>query len=350
MLAVEFSSGRVALAERPIPRAQAGQVLVRVARVGICGTDLGAVQRGNPRFADGVVIGHELVGERLDTGARVTVVPLKTCGSCTACRTGRENLCAQKVIIGAHTDGVLAEYVAVPEELVIELPRDVTDAQAALIEPMATALHALRRPRIEPGSRVAVIGAGAIGLCLLAAARASGAAAIELAEIDASKHRHAARLGADVTGVVVSGVHDAVFDTVGAPGTRENAIAQTAPGGATVFVGLHSRAFPLDGNDVVTRERTLYGSFAYSHRDFVDAVELVRQLSVDWVTEVPVGAAADLINGTTSPPVGTTKLHVVLDSPPPPARPSRQIPPQPEQIGATGASLSTERNARAEQQ
>ena len=310
--AMEFSDGQVSLVARPTPEEQAGQVLVRVARVGICGTDLGAVQRGNPRFAEGVVIGHELAGERLDTGARVTVLPLKSCGSCAACSAGRENLCDEKVIIGAHVDGVLAEIVSVPQDLVIELPSDVTDTQAALVEPTATALHAWRRARLEPGCRVAVIGAGAIGLCLLTVAKACGAAEIELAEIDTTKHEHALRLGADKTGATVYGVYEAVFDTVGATATRENAVAQTLPGGATVFVGLHSREFPSDGNDIVTRERTLYGSFAYDRRDFIDAVELVRNLKGNWVTEVPLSAAAELINGTVTPPTGTTKIHVIL--------------------------------------
>ena len=314
MRAIQFSGGQVSLVTRHTPDARAGQVLVRVGRVGICGTDLGAVQRGNPRFAEGVVIGHELAGERLDTGARVTVLPLKSCGSCAACCAGRENLCVDKVIIGAHVDGVLAEIVSVPEDLVIELPADVTDTQAALIEPMATALHAWRRTQLEPGCRVAVIGAGAIGLCLLTVAKASGAAEIELAEIDASKHVHALRLGADRTGIAVAGAYEAVFDTVGAAATRENAVAKTLPGGATVLVGLHSREFPIDGNDVVTGERTLYGSFAYGRRDFVEAVEFVRHLKGNWVTEVPLSAAAELINGTVSPPAGTTKIHVVLNA------------------------------------
>nr|RZI35239.1 L-galactonate-5-dehydrogenase [Cryobacterium sp. SO1] len=304
----------VHLRTRAKPIAGEGEVLVKVTRVGICGTDIGAVQRGNPQFRDGIVIGHELVGVRQDTGQRVTVIPLVACGACRACIASRENLCAGKVILGAHIDGVLAEYVALPAKQLVALPDDVDDAQAALIEPMATALHALRRARVEPASRVAVIGGGAIGLCLLVAAREHAKASVYLTEIDVSKHGIANSLGAEGTGTSIDvtsvGLFDAVFDTVGAVATRENAIAATVPGGPTVFVGLHSRQLPVDGNDVVTHERTLLGSFAYDRGDFLDSIDLVKRSPADWVTEVSFAAAVDLINGTLAAPAGTTKLHV----------------------------------------
>lgn len=310
MRVVEYVEGAVRLAERPAAIAGVDEAALRVKRVGICGTDLGAVQRGNPSFRDGIVIGHELVGVRETDGARFTVMPLITCGRCVYCKDGAENLCENRVIIGAHVDGILSETVVLPEGRLIPLPDDVTDAQAALIEPMATALHAWRRAAPVDGWRVGVIGAGAIGLCIASVARVHRVSCV-VAEIDETKHLTAGAV-ADKAVTVLTDSFDTVFDTVGLATTRVSAIAATRPGGPTVFVGLHSPDMPVNGNDLVARERTLLGSFAYTMADFTDAIGYVRDIGTDWVTAVSLDDAVDLINGHVSVP-GVMKLHVVLN-------------------------------------
>jgi len=310
MRVIEYAEGFARLGERPMAVAGTEDVALRVRRVGVCGTDLGAVQRGNPRFRTGIIIGHELVGERMSDGARFTVMPLISCGACTNCGNGAENLCERRVIIGAHTDGFLSEAVVLPATGLIPLPDDVTDAQAALIEPMATALHAWRRAATDRDSRVGIIGAGAIGLCIAWVARVKGARCV-VAEIDGTKHSVAATVADEVV-TELTEVFDAVFDSVGLATTRLDAIAATRSGGPTVFVGLHSADMPVDANDLVSRERNLLGSFAYTVADFEDAIGYVRGISTEWVTTVSFEDAVDVINGDTRVP-GALKYHVVLN-------------------------------------
>lgn len=310
MRVVEYVGGTVRLAEREQAIARPEETVLRVSRVGICGTDLGAVQRGTPSFSDGIIIGHELVGIGISDGARFTSMPLITCSQCAYCKNGAENLCEARAIVGAHMDGFLSDTITLPASRLIPLPDDVTDAQAALIEPMATALHAWRRAAPGDNWRVGVIGAGAIGLCIAWVARAHGAWSV-IAEVDETKHFTAAAIANEAVGELVD-VFDAVFDTVGLATTRIGAIEATRPGRPTVFVGLHSADMPVHGSDLVARERNLLGSFAYTMTDFADAINYVRSISTDWVTTVTLEEAIDLINGDTHVP-GAMKLHVVMN-------------------------------------
>lgn len=316
MKALVYTAGNgVTLSDVPRP-APGTDVLVDVLRAGICGTDIGAVQRGAPPLRSPVVVGHEVVGTRTDSGQLVTVNPLLSCGSCTACARGDDHLCETRTVLGVHRDGAFAERVAVPAANIVPLPADADIGRAVLAEPLATALHAWRRAGTLPGATVAVIGTGAIGLCVLTLASLHQAAQVDVCDVDELKLRHAVRVGSGLVSAAASlpGTYDVVFDTVGSAQTRADAAAALRPGGAAVLIGLHEDAFTLSGSRLVGGERSIVGSFGYRHTDFQEAVRHIGLVDPGWASVFPLSAGAGLLNGTSRPPHGTAKVQLALDS------------------------------------
>ena len=191
MRAVRASERGVAVVNVAPPKGEG--VRVRVAAAGICGSDLHLQER-----VRGVTLGHEIAG-RTDDGTPVAVEPLSPCRRCAPCKSGAYNLCARgaAMIHGVALDGGMADALRVPAAALVPLPRGVRLRDACLIEPLAVAVHALRRARLRAGERVLVVGGGAIGLCALAAARATGAEVTLLARHE-SQREAATRLGAQV--------------------------------------------------------------------------------------------------------------------------------------------------------
>src|SRR5271154_7507901 len=167
--------GELALVDRPRPMPGHGEVLVRITRAGVCGTDLHIFEGSHPYLTYPRVIGHELAGVVAEAGPgcttpigqQVYVIPYISCGVCIACRRGKTNCCQRIAVLGVHIDGGMAEYVCVPEGNVA--PADgVTLAQAAMIEFLAIGAHAIRRADPQNGDRILVVGAGPIGIgCML---------------------------------------------------------------------------------------------------------------------------------------------------------------------------------------
>ena len=191
MRAAVVEEGSVVVREVPTPRPEAGEVLVRVALCGICGSDVRLLAEGF--FPPGTVIGHEISGtvaevgpgvEGWRIGERVTVLPAVTCGDCRYCRSDTWLHCPQARFLGIHRDlpGGFAEYVKVPAGTLHRLPDEVSDEAGALVEPCAVALRAVRRSGLKLGESVAVLGAGPIGLFALELAQAAGADPIYVVE------------------------------------------------------------------------------------------------------------------------------------------------------------------------
>ena len=167
--------GSIAISERPRPSPGPGQVLVRIRRAGVCGTDLHIFEGSHPFLEYPRVIGHELSGEVAETGSgcaiavgqQVYVIPYLACGACVACRRGKTNCCQRIGVLGVHIDGGMADYVCVPEANVA--PADgITLDQAAMIEFLAIGAHAVRRASPRKDDRILVVGAGPIGIgCML---------------------------------------------------------------------------------------------------------------------------------------------------------------------------------------
>ncbi|HEX7272399.1 MAG TPA: alcohol dehydrogenase catalytic domain-containing protein [Casimicrobiaceae bacterium] len=267
--------------DEPQPTPAPGEVLIRVDAVGICGSDMHAYHGRDPRRVPPLILGHELAGEILagpGTGGRVTVNPLITCGHCEFCIQGRNNLCANRTMIGMTRAGGFAQYVTTAASSVIELPAGMSARAAALTEPAATALHALNAAarvlaRPLPECEALVLGGGAIGLLVALLLRSYGCRHVRLAEINELRRESARRAAgcstydpAQAPGPAAGSV-DLVIDAVGAAATRDAALAAVKPGGVIIHVGLAEGSSGIDIRRLTLAEITLIGVYTYSTAD-----------------------------------------------------------------------------------
>ena len=310
--AVLHGARDVRVEDYPRPELAPGQALLRVRRVGMCGSDLHYFQHG---YCAGFVptrpfvLGHELSAEvaavaddvaGLAPGLRVAVNPARACGDCDACRGGRRNLCPRTIMLGSAstrppTDGAFAELVAVRADQCHALPDALDDGVGAMIEPLAVALHAVRRAGTLQAKRVLVSGAGTIGLLAAATSRALGAASVVAMDMAPGRRAAALRLGADraldpldpLDPALAASVRelagdgfDVVIEAAGAPQSLRAAFELVRPGGTIVQVGtLGAADVPLPANQLMNREVQLVGSFRYGDV-FADAIALVARGAV----------------------------------------------------------------------
>jgi 2-desacetyl-2-hydroxyethyl bacteriochlorophyllide A dehydrogenase len=295
MRAIVYTApGELELLEVEDPTPAEGEVLVGVERVGICGSELEGVATRSPFRVPPLIMGHELVGTRLDTGERVAVNPLLSCGRCDLCLAGRANLCRERQLVGVHRAGGFAERVTVPEPALHPLGDHISASAGALAEPFANAIHAWRLGNAGPGSRVAVIGAGTVGLTILTVALRYGASPVQVADRSSDRREAAERVGASTVAAELEGEFDVVFDAVGAAATRSAAMRVLAPGGTVVWIGLHDEAPGFDGRAAVRREQRVQGSFAYTDADFRAAIDMLPAIDSSWTTETTLEAGVAL--------------------------------------------------------
>jgi (R,R)-butanediol dehydrogenase / meso-butanediol dehydrogenase / diacetyl reductase len=287
----------------------AGQVTIRVARNGLCGTDVSEWKHG-PHFAPLVtphpwsghvgptILGHEFVGEVVALGSGVEDVELGTrlvsgagvsCGTCSWCRQGRTNMCARYYTLGLHTHGGLAELVNVPISTCEIVPDGLEDDIAVLAQPFAVAMHAVRRARPAPGERWLVVGAGGIGAFVVAAAAAQGAGTVLASDLDAGRREVAELLGAtqtfdgrdatvrDQVLELTSGEGvDVVVEATGSTPGLEASLSMVRRGGKVLLVGLHDAPRELDLFDLAMRELEVITTMAHVCQD--DLPEALRVL------------------------------------------------------------------------
>ncbi|MEP7064112.1 MAG: alcohol dehydrogenase catalytic domain-containing protein [Betaproteobacteria bacterium] len=284
------------------PARGAGEVVIEVEAVGICGSDMHAFHGHDPRRVPPLILGHELAGTIVEgegVGRRVTVNPLITCGRCEYCVTGRDNLCANRTMIGMTRAGGFAERMSIPASSVIDLPPTMDARTAALTEPAATGLHALNLAmralaRPLPETRALVIGGGAVGLLVALLARAYGCLDVTVAETNALRRESAVNAG-DLRVVDPStepGVADSsvglVIDAVGGKATRAAALKAVKPGGVIVHIGLMDWASEIDMRKLTLAEITLIGTYTYTMADLratVRALDAGVYGTLDWVEE-----------------------------------------------------------------
>jgi threonine dehydrogenase-like Zn-dependent dehydrogenase len=303
MKALVFTDlGKVEVLDVPEVVAQDGDVVVEVERAGICGSELHGISTPGFRVPP-LVMGHEFIGRAPD-GRRVAVNPLISCGQCDRCRAGHPQLCRTRALLGVHRAGGFAERVAVPPAQMHDLPAALSPERAALIEPVANAVHAWALAGSPAGQRVGIVGAGPIGLACVEVARHEGA--VEVLCVDLAKDRRdvAERLGASVADSL-EGEFDVVVDAVGSAPTRRAAINHTVPGGTSVWLGLASGEPGFDGAALVRLEKTVRGSFAYTDQEFARAIEMASALDLSWATTYPLAEGAEiftaLMGGLTTP-------------------------------------------------
>jgi (R,R)-butanediol dehydrogenase / meso-butanediol dehydrogenase / diacetyl reductase len=306
--AVYHGARDVRIERRPVPEPGAGELLVRVTRSGICGTDATEFRHGPGLFPlerrhpvsghlGPMVMGHEFVGEVIAAGAgaegfagrRIASGAGVSCGECSWCAAGRTNLCAGYWTLGLNADGGLAEYVAVPASTCAAVPDDCDDDSAGLAQPLAVGLHAARRTGAGPGDTVVLIGAGAIGSFILCGLAARSVARIIALDVDDARLETARALGATDT-VNVSGLDavaavleltgpagaPVVIESSGVPGSAQRALRMAGRGGRVLLVGLSHEPQPLDLADATLREVDMVTTVAHvCGQDIPEALELL---------------------------------------------------------------------------
>ena len=289
------------LADFPQPQPAAGEVLIRVAACGICGSDVHGYDGSSGRRIPPIVMGHEAAGlvaaagpgvTRFKPGDRVTFDSTIYCGECVFCRRGEMNLCDRREVIGVscddyRRDGAFAEYIVVPERILYHLPESMSFPEAAMLEAVSVALHAVHVTGSVKGQTALVIGAGMIGLLTMQAARAAGAARVFIADIDATRLNLARTLGVDgafklsgagLTQEILNQTGgagaDVVLEAVGRNETIAAAIDSVRKGGTVTLIGNITPKVEIHLQKVVSRQIRLQGSAA-SAGEYPEAIELV---------------------------------------------------------------------------
>ena len=309
------------LTYRDVPDAQAepGQQLIRIAASGICGSDMHAYLGHDERRPSPLILGHEAAGIIIGgprDGERVTINPLVTCGTCTACTSGRDNLCPDRMIISMPPrEGAFAELVAMRDKNLVTVPDDVPLQNAALAEPLACGWHAVRLGEQALQTPLAeatclVIGGGAIGVGAALSLRAFGATDISIAEPNETRRNRLTQIDGlnpvkpgDVTSA------DLVIDGVGYAATRTAASSIASPGGVIMHIGLGENTGGLDIRRMTLQEITFIGTYTYTAQDFRDTAQAIfdgRLGPLDWTETRPLkdgqSAFADIRAGRVAAP------------------------------------------------
>ncbi len=293
--------GRLSMKEMELPALKLGEALVRVRRVGICGTDLHAYKGEQPYFTYPRILGHELSGEiaevrgpssGLRAGDAVVIIPYVECGRCIACRQGKTNCCTRLNLFGVQWDGGMREYMSVPLDHLIEC-RSLSLDQMAMVECLGIGAHAVRRSQLKEGETALVIGAGPIGMSVMQFAKEAGARVIAL---DIVKDRLSFCRDRFKVDCIVDGCGDAikeiesitkgdyvpaVFDATGSAKSMMNAINFLAHGGRLVLVSLVKDHIAFYDPDFHRRETTLLGSRNATREDMEHVVRSIETGKVD---------------------------------------------------------------------
>lgn len=293
--------GHLEVLETPIPKPSGDEVLLEIRRVGICGSDVLIFQGGmSHRAGPGRILGHEMVavvagtttGGSVQAGDRVVVEPTVSCGHCQACRRGLTHVCQHLRFLGIDADGALQQFWAVPANRLHQVPAAISDDDAALIEPLAVAVHDVRLAAVQPGETVAVIGGGSIGLFIALLAKRAGAKVIVL-EINPFRVGFARELGlearnsgecnpVDFLNEITDGAGaDVVFEASGSASGARLMTALAAVRGRLMIVGIQGKEVPVDLFQTFYRELNIQGARAYASADFKEAIRLVADGEVN---------------------------------------------------------------------
>ena len=294
--AVYHASGDVRIEERDVPAPIEGEVLLKVLRSGMCGTDASEYKSGPKIFATQtkhpisghqgpMILGHEFIGEIISApdassgdfkiGDVVASGAGISCGKCKRCLEGRTNLCERYVTLGLNRDGGMAQFVAVPTSTLVKVPAGLSLDAAGIAQPLAVGLHAARRSGVRDGDKVLLIGAGAIGTFVLAGLKHLYDAEVTVLDFGGARLERATRLGADHTVEVGDGAEqsireifgtagiDVVIEASGAPGQMAFALSLVKRGGTLLQVGLPSTTQELDVHKIVMSEINIATTLAH---------------------------------------------------------------------------------------
>ena len=293
--------GHLAYQTAEKPALQPGRTLIRIRRVGVCGTDLHAYEGTQPYFNYPRILGHELAGDVVEAdetagfvvGEAVTIIPYYACGHCVACGAGKPNACVQLQTVGVHIDGGMVEYLSVPTNALVH-SNGLSYDELALVEPLAIGAHGVWRAQVQPGEFVLVVGAGPIGLGVMAFAKLAGGQVIAL---DINENRLAFcrnSLGIDYTvnardpdvseqirQLTNGDMPTVIIDATGSLGAINGAFSYLAHGGRYVLVGLQKGVIQVDHPEFHKREATLMSSRNATCADFHTVMHALKTGLID---------------------------------------------------------------------
>ncbi len=282
--------------EKPIP--DENQVLIKIKRIGICGSDIRVFRGLHPYTTYPVVQGHEVSGEiseigklvkSLSVGDIVTIMPQEICGKCYPCKNNMYNDCDSLKVMGFQIGGAAQEYFAIPEEMVVKLPANLLIEEGAMIEPMSVAVHAVRRAGDVHGKKILILGAGTIGNFVGQASKGLGADKVMITDLNDFRLDLSKKCGIDIIvnpqkedlkEAVLSGFgpdkSDIIIDCVGIENTISQAISLARKGSTIIVVGVFSEKPTIDLGLVQDYELNLIGSNMFMKKDYLKAIELAE--------------------------------------------------------------------------
>ncbi len=291
--------GKIEFREIPVPEIGAGQALVKIMEIGVCGSDIHVYHGEHPFTSYPVTQGHEVSGvieklgdgvEGLKVGQKVTIQPQVVCGECWPCRNGKYNLCESLKVMGFQTTGVASEFFAVDAEKITPLPEEMSLEEGAMIEPLAVAVHAVRRAGDVRGRDICVLGAGPIGILVAQAAKGLGAGRVMVTDVSGLRLEKAKECGADMV------VHtrerdfgeafvelfgpdkaDVIYDCAGNDVTMGQAIKYARKGSTIILVAVFAKMASVDLAVLNDHELDLNTSMMYRSEDYEKAIELVQE-------------------------------------------------------------------------
>ncbi|MCT2344557.1 2,3-butanediol dehydrogenase [Niallia taxi] len=297
---------RIEMVQEPI--VSSGQVKVKVEWGGICGSDLHAYAHGQSpephpisKQSPPITLGHEFSGTIVEVsddvkshkvGERVAIEPLIYCGECYACKRGYYNQCSMVGFVGLNQDGGFAEYVVVDENMVHELPENVSFEEGALVEPTAVSFYAVRESDLKPGDSVAIFGAGPIGLLTLLSVKAAGATKIIVVDISEERLEKAKELGATT---VISGLREDIvqqileltnggvsvaYECAGVQPTMTNAVASVKQGGQVMAIAVFGNPVAIDMGQLLYKGANVTSRLAYRHV-FPEVIDMISTGRLD---------------------------------------------------------------------
>jgi 2-desacetyl-2-hydroxyethyl bacteriochlorophyllide A dehydrogenase len=320
-----------------IPEPRKGEALLRIRRIGICGTDLHAFEGTQPFFSYPRILGHELAGEIAEgsdapgflIGEMVTFIPYFSCGHCIACRNGKTNCCANLVVCGVHSDGGMAEYLSVPSSTLVH-GINLSPEALALVEPLSIGAHGIERASVRPGEYVLVVGAGPIGLGAMEFARIAGARVIamdvndqrltfckEKLKVDYAINARESNVDEFLKDVTRGDMPTVVVDATGNVNAINHSFKYMAHGARYILIGLQKNDITFSHPEFHKREGTLMSSRNATRRDFENVIAAMTNGLVDptlYITHrVPFEAVGSEFHTWLQPTSGVIKAMVALD-------------------------------------
>lgn len=296
---VMVKPGEITFHEIPVPQIGPDQVLVKIKRIGICGSDIHVYHGTHPYTSYPVTQGHEVSGQiaalgeyvkDLSVGQKVTIEPQVFCGRCYPCLHGKYNLCEKLKVMGFQTTGTASEYFAVDASKVTPIPEDMTYSEGAMLEPLAVTVHAAKRFPDLKGAKAVVLGCGPIGILLIESLKALGAAQVLATDISDKRLELAKSLGADFAVNTMKDDYtkaladafgpdkaDVVYECAGSDITMDQAIQNARKGSTIILVAVFGKRASVDLAKLNDSELDLNTSMMYRHEDYVDAIRMVKE-------------------------------------------------------------------------